>query len=52
MSETAAPSPKAPGLEPTFRHLDDTDRKWREVRGIRRADGAKASRWAAECWNS
>jgi hypothetical protein len=26
-----------PGLEPTFRHLDDADQKWQEVRSIQRA---------------
>jgi hypothetical protein len=40
-----APSPKVPGLEPTFRHLDDADQKWQEVRSIQRADGTKASIW-------
>ncbi len=45
MSDMAAPSPKVPGLEPVFRHLDDADMKWQEVRSIRRADGTKASIW-------
>jgi len=30
MSDTAAPSPKVPGLEPTFRHLDDPTRNGRK----------------------
>ena len=42
MSDTAAASPKVPGLEPTFRHLDDPDQKWQEVRSVQRADGTKA----------
>ena len=45
MNDVTAPSPKVPGLEPIFRHLDDADMKWQEVRSIRRADGSKASIW-------
>jgi hypothetical protein len=36
---------KVPGLEPTFRHLDDPDVPWQEVKRIRRADGTTASVW-------
>jgi hypothetical protein len=38
-------SPKVPGLEPIFRHLDDPDVPWQQVRAIRRADGGVASVW-------
>ena len=38
-------SPKIPGLEPTFRHLDDSDVPWQQVRAVRRADGTVASVW-------
>ena len=44
MSELAA-SPKIPGLEPTFRHLDDPEVPWQEVRAVRLADGTVASVW-------
>lgn len=32
-------------LEPVFRHLDDDDVPWQQVRAIRRADGTIASVW-------
>jgi hypothetical protein len=38
-------SPKLPGLEPTFRHLDDADVPWQRVRSVRRSDGVVASVW-------
>ncbi len=38
-------SPKIEGLAPTFRHLDDPDMKWQQVKAIRRADGTVASIW-------
>jgi hypothetical protein len=38
-------SPKVRGLEPIFRHLDDPDVPWQQVRAIRRADGTTASVW-------
>jgi len=44
MSELAA-SPKIPGLEPTFRHLDDPEVPWQQVRAVRLADGTVASVW-------
>ena len=34
-----------PGLAPTFRHLDDPDMAWQQVKRIRRADGSEASVW-------
>ena len=36
---------KVPGLEPTFRHLDDPDMGWQEVKRIRNADGTTSSVW-------
>lgn len=38
-------TPKVPGLEPVFRHLDDDDVPWQQVRAIRRSDGSVASVW-------
>ena len=36
---------KVPGVEPTFRHLDDPDMGWQEVKRIRNADGTTSSVW-------
>ena len=36
---------RVPGLEPTFRHLDDLDMGWQQVKSIRRSDGTTASVW-------
>ena len=36
--------------EPTFRHLDDPDLAWQQVKRVRRADGVEASVW--EKWLS
>jgi hypothetical protein len=36
---------KVPGLEPVFRHLDDPEVPWQQVRAVRRADGTVASVW-------
>ena len=36
---------KVPGREPVFRHLDDPDVPWQQVRSGRRADGSVASVW-------
>lgn len=36
---------RVPGLEPVFRHLDDPDVPWQQVRSVRRADGSVASVW-------
>ncbi len=36
---------RVPGLEPTFRHLDDVDMGWQRVKSIRRSDGTTASVW-------
>ena len=43
----AAPSedPRVPGLEPTFRHLDDSDVPWQQVKAQRNADGSTAAVW-------
>ena len=30
MDDATKASPKIPGLEPTFRHLDDPDQKWQQ----------------------
>jgi hypothetical protein len=38
-------SPKVDGLLPTFRHLDDPDVPWQQVKRIRHADGTEASVW-------
>ena len=40
-----SPGERVPGLEPTFRHLDDPDVPWQQVKAIRRADGTVASVW-------
>ena len=37
--------PKVPGLEPTFRHLEDLDVPWQQVHAVRLADGTVASVW-------
>jgi hypothetical protein len=36
---------KVPGLEPTFRHTDDADVTWQQVKAIRNADGTVSSVW-------
>ena len=36
---------KVEGLEPTFRHLDDPDMPWQQVKSIRNADGTTSSVW-------
>ncbi len=42
--------PRVPGLEPTFRHLDDADVPWQAVKSQRNADGTTSSVW--EKWLS
>lgn len=37
--------PEVPELEPVFRHLDDPDVSWQQVRSVRLADGTVASVW-------
>lgn len=37
--------PRVPGREPTFRHLDDPDVTWQQVRRQRNADGSESSVW-------
>ena len=44
MPDTPA-DPKIPGREAVFRHLDDADVPWQQVKRIRRADGSEASVW-------
>ncbi|HEV7760526.1 MAG TPA: hypothetical protein VGO78_16095, partial [Acidimicrobiales bacterium] len=39
------PDPKVPGLEPTFRHLDDADVPWQQVKRQRNGDGSESSVW-------
>jgi hypothetical protein len=36
---------KVPGVEPTFRQLDDPDVPWQQVKSIRNADGTTSSVW-------
>jgi hypothetical protein len=36
---------KVDGLEATFRHLDDPDVPWQQVKSIRKADGTTSSVW-------
>jgi hypothetical protein len=38
-------SPRVPGREPTFRHLDDPDVTWQQVKRQRNADGSESSVW-------
>jgi hypothetical protein len=38
--EQAPPSPKKEGLEPTFRHLDDPEAPWLDIKAQRNADGS------------
>jgi len=49
MAEPMA-DPKIPGKEPIFRHLDDPDVTWQQVKRQRNADGSEASVW--EKWLS
>jgi hypothetical protein len=39
------PDPKVPGKEPIFRHLDDADMTWQQVKRQRNADGSESSVW-------
>jgi hypothetical protein len=41
----APTNPHVPGLEPTFRHLDDADVRWQQVKRQRNADGSESSVW-------
>lgn len=36
---------KVEGLHPIYRHLDDPDVPWQQVRAVKRADGSTASVW-------
>ena len=39
------PDPKVPGREPVFRHLDDPDVPWQQVKRQRNRDGSEAAVW-------
>ena len=39
------PDPRIPGKEPTFRHLDDADVPWQQVKRQQNADGSESSVW-------
>src|SRR3954447_20087542 len=41
----APADPKVPGREPVFRHLDDPDVTWQQVKRQRNADGSEAAVW-------
>ena len=45
MSDAPADSPRVAGREPTFRHLDDADVPWQQVKTQRNADGSTSSVW-------
>lgn len=49
-SAAAPTSPKVEGREPIFRHLDDPDMAWQQVKRQRNADGSESSVW--EKWFS
>ena len=36
---------KIPGVGPTFRHVDDADMSWQQVKAVRNADGTTSSVW-------
>ena len=38
-------NPRVPGLEPTFRHIDDPDLPWQAVKRQRNADGSTSAVW-------
>jgi hypothetical protein len=44
-AENESASPRIPGLEPEFRHIDDQNLPWMEVRSQQNADGSRASVW-------
>ena len=48
MTDDAPPSPRVPGREPVFRHLDDADVPWQPVKAQRNADGTDA--YVREKW--
>ena len=45
MNEVLAASPKIEGREAVYRHLDDPDIRWQEVKSVRKRDGTTASIW-------
>jgi hypothetical protein len=42
---TVGANVKVEGLEPTFRHTDDPDVTWQQVKAVRHADGSVSSVW-------
>ena len=42
---TEVPDVKVEGLEPTFRHLDDPDLGYQQVKAVRNADGSISAGW-------
>jgi hypothetical protein len=42
---SAPPDPRDPTKAPVFRHLDDPDMPWQQVRRQRNADGSESSVW-------
>lgn len=45
MTTPPSENPRIPGKEPVFRHLEDPDMSWQQVRRQRNADGTEASVW-------
>ena len=45
MNDDTGASVKVPGLEPTFRHVDDVEVTWQQVKAVRNADGSVSSVW-------
>lgn len=45
MSEATPQDVRVPGLAPIFRHLDDPDVPWQQVKSIANADGSVSSVW-------
>ncbi len=45
LPSTPPSDPRVQGREPTFRHLDDPDVTWQQVRRQRNADGTESSVW-------
>jgi hypothetical protein len=43
--DAVVPDVKVAGLEPRFRHLEDPDLGWQQVKVIRNADGSTSSVW-------
>jgi hypothetical protein len=45
MAGSGLPDVRVPGLKPTFRHLDDPNLPWQQVKAVRNADGSTSSVW-------